>query len=78
MISISSPPRPSVVYRIHLTHSTRGRPSSIELHNPADMPDPNRIATIEEPWIEATIYVPTNISAPSSSSARTAAASRRT
>jgi GTP-binding protein LepA len=31
---------------------------TIELHNPADMPDPNRIATIEEPWIEATVYVP--------------------
>ena len=31
---------------------------SIELHNPADMPDPNRIETIEEPWIEATIYSP--------------------
>ncbi len=30
----------------------------IELHNPADMPDPNRIELIEEPWIEATIYVP--------------------
>jgi GTP-binding protein LepA len=30
----------------------------IELHNPADMPDPNRIESIEEPWIEATIYVP--------------------
>ncbi len=32
--------------------------SVIELHNPADMPDPNRIELIEEPWIEATIYVP--------------------
>ncbi|HET7817587.1 MAG TPA: elongation factor 4, partial [Sphingomicrobium sp.] len=30
----------------------------IELHNPADWPDPNRIARVEEPWIEATIYVP--------------------
>ncbi|HMG47894.1 MAG TPA: translation elongation factor 4 [Allosphingosinicella sp.] len=30
----------------------------IEIHNPSDWPDPNRIATIEEPWIEATIYVP--------------------
>jgi GTP-binding protein LepA len=30
----------------------------IELHNPADMPDPNRIASIEEPWILATIYTP--------------------
>ena len=38
-----------------------GEPESgkvIELHNPADMPDPSRIVSIEEPWIEATIYVP--------------------
>jgi len=45
---------PSVVYEIDLTHNA-GR---IELHNPADMPDPNKIASIAEPWIEATIYVP--------------------
>ncbi len=45
---------PSVVYQIELTHGG-GR---IELHNPADMPDPNQIASIAEPWIEATIYVP--------------------
>ncbi len=44
---------PSVVYKVHLTDGTE-----IELHNPADMPDPVRIAHIEEPWIEATIYVP--------------------
>jgi GTP-binding protein LepA len=49
---------PSVVYRIHLTHKDPSGNQLIELHNPADMPDPNRIATIEEPWIEATIYVP--------------------
>jgi GTP-binding protein LepA len=49
---------PSVVYRIHLTHKDASGVDMIELHNPADMPDPNRIATIEEPWIEATIYVP--------------------
>ena len=30
----------------------------IEIHNPADWPDPNRIAVVEEPWIEAVIYVP--------------------
>ena len=29
-----------------------------ELHNPADMPETQRIAKIEEPWIEATILVP--------------------
>jgi GTP-binding protein LepA len=49
---------PSVVYKIHLTHKDAQGHQLIELHNPADMPDPNRIATIEEPWIEATVYVP--------------------
>jgi GTP-binding protein LepA len=50
---------PSVVYHIHLARSKDGLGDrTIELHNPADMPDPNRIASIEEPWIEATIYVP--------------------
>ena len=45
---------PSVVYQIELTHGG----GHIELHNPADMPDPSRIASIAEPWINATIYVP--------------------
>ena len=49
---------PSVVYRIELSKSKTEDAQTIELHNPADMPDPNRIVTIEEPWIEATIYVP--------------------
>ncbi|MGH6979927.1 MAG: elongation factor 4, partial [Stellaceae bacterium] len=30
----------------------------LDLHNPADMPDPVRIDHIEEPWINATILVP--------------------
>jgi len=45
---------PSVVYQIELTHNG----GHIELHNPADMPEPNKIESIAEPWIEATIYVP--------------------
>jgi GTP-binding protein LepA len=49
---------PSVVYRLHLSHSKNEPAKTIELHNPADMPDPNRIDSIDEPWIEATIYVP--------------------
>ncbi len=49
---------PSVVYKIHLTHTDAQGIDMLELHNPADMPDPNRIEMIEEPWIEATIYVP--------------------
>ena len=44
---------PSVIYRIHLTKG-----ESLELHNPADLPDPVRIDHIEEPWIRATIMVP--------------------
>ena len=49
---------PSVVYKMVLSHSKNEAAKTIELHNPADMPDPNRIESIEEPWIEATIYVP--------------------
>ncbi|MBW6525988.1 translation elongation factor 4 [Sphingomonas sp. RHCKR7] len=45
---------PSVVYQIELSHGG----GHIELHNPADMPDPNKIESISEPWIEAVIYVP--------------------
>ena len=44
---------PSVIYHVYLNNGTR-----IEMHNPADMPDPTHIDRIEEPWIEATILVP--------------------
>ncbi|WP_026091642.1 translation elongation factor 4 [Blastomonas sp. AAP53] len=45
---------PSVVYKIQLTYGG----GEIELHNPADMPDPTKIDEIMEPWIEAVIYCP--------------------
>jgi GTP-binding protein LepA len=44
---------PSVIYKVKLTDG-----SLVELHNPADMPDPARIEGMEEPWIKATILVP--------------------
>ena len=44
---------PSVIYRIMMTDGTM-----IDLHNPADMPDPVKIDEIEEPWIKATILTP--------------------
>jgi len=44
---------PSVIYRIGLTDKT-----TIELHNPADMPDVVKITEIQEPWIKATILTP--------------------
>ncbi len=44
---------PSVVYRLNLIDGTQK-----ELHNPVDMPDVVKIASIEEPWIRATILTP--------------------
>jgi GTP-binding protein LepA len=44
---------PSVIYRIKLTNG-----DEIELHNPADMPDPVKIVEIAEPWLRATILTP--------------------
>lgn len=44
---------PSVAYHINLTDGTQ-----ITLHNPADMPDVTKIASIEEPMVRATILVP--------------------
>ncbi|MEI9851824.1 MAG: translation elongation factor 4 [Sphingomonas sp.] len=50
---------PSVVYKLRLAKAAgEAEARTIELHNPADMPDPNRIEEIEEPWIQAVIYVP--------------------
>ena len=44
---------PSVVYKVYMTDGTMR-----EMHNPADMPEVTRIEKIEEPWIQATIFLP--------------------
>jgi GTP-binding protein LepA len=44
---------PSVIYKIK---TTDGR--ELEIHNPVDMPEPNHIEEMQEPWIEATILTP--------------------
>lgn len=44
---------PSVLYKIHLRSG-----EVIDLENPADMPDVTKIASIEEPWVRATIMMP--------------------
>ena len=44
---------PSVIYKLYMQDGTE-----MELHSPADMPDPSRIRKIEEPWMEATILTP--------------------
>jgi GTP-binding protein LepA len=38
--------------------TSSGRAGILEIHNPADWPDPSLIEAVEEPWIDATIYVP--------------------
>ncbi|QFT96997.1 Elongation factor 4 [Roseovarius sp. THAF8] len=44
---------PSVIYHVYMKDGTQ-----IDLHNPADMPDPSTVAHVEEPRIKATILVP--------------------
>ena len=44
---------PSVLYKVHLRDGTE-----LDLENPADMPDVTKIASIEEPWVRATIMMP--------------------
>ena len=44
---------PSVVYQLEMANGKR-----FDLHNPADMPDLTILASIEEPWIKATIITP--------------------
>ncbi len=44
---------PSVLYKLHLRNG-----ESIDLENPADMPDPTTIESIEEPWVRATLMAP--------------------
>ena len=44
---------PSVVYQVRLRSG-----ETLDIHNPADWPDPSLIEAVEEPWIDATVYVP--------------------
>ncbi|MCT4575214.1 MAG: translation elongation factor 4 [Alphaproteobacteria bacterium] len=44
---------PSVVYKIKLTNG-----EEMDLYNPVDMPDVQKIESISEPWIRATIMTP--------------------
>lgn len=46
---------PSVVFHVFLTNG-----DMIELDNPSKMPAPNLVETIEEPYVEAKIMVPTD------------------
>ncbi len=49
---------PSVLYRVHVKRTRTKEAHMLELHNPADLPDPVHVERMEEPWIKATILVP--------------------
>lgn len=44
---------PTVVYRIKLTTG-----EAFEIENPTDMPDPTKIALLEEPYVKITLHTP--------------------
>ncbi len=46
---------PSVSYIMHMTDG-----ETVELHNPADYPEITKIKTIEEPWVRASVMVPSD------------------
>jgi GTP-binding protein LepA len=44
---------PSVIYHVHLTDG-----SDIKVDNPSDLPDPQKIERVEEPYVKATMMAP--------------------
>ncbi|MBO8156025.1 MAG: elongation factor 4 [Bacillaceae bacterium] len=44
---------PSVIYKVHMSDG-----SEIQVENPSLMPDPQKIAEIQEPYVKATVMVP--------------------
>jgi GTP-binding protein LepA len=50
---------PNVEYRVSLQHGEQ-----VAVHSPTDMPDPNSIQSVEEPYIRATIITPPDFVGP--------------
>jgi GTP-binding protein LepA len=50
---------PSVIYKVYLTNG-----EEINVDNPSNMPDPQKIDRIEEPYVKATIMVPNDYVGP--------------
>lgn len=44
---------PSVIYKVKIKSE-----QNLDIHNPNDMPEPNKVLSVEEPWIIASIMVP--------------------
>ncbi|WP_461201089.1 translation elongation factor 4 [Anoxybacillus sp. TBDG-1] len=50
---------PSVIYKVYLTDGTE-----LAVDNPSNMPDPQKIERVEEPYVRATIMVPNDYVGP--------------
>ncbi len=50
---------PSVVYHAHLTDGT-----DLDIDNPSKLPDPQKLSSIEEPYVKATIMTPSDYVGP--------------
>ncbi|MBA2869834.1 GTP-binding protein LepA [Anoxybacillus calidus] len=50
---------PSVIYKVYLTDGTE-----VQVDNPSNMPDPQKIERVEEPYVKATIMVPNDYVGP--------------
>ncbi|EPZ38233.1 MULTISPECIES: translation elongation factor 4 [Anoxybacillus] len=50
---------PSVIYKVYLTDGTE-----LAVDNPSNMPDPQKIDRVEEPYVRATIMVPNDFVGP--------------
>ncbi|EZP76210.1 GTP-binding protein LepA [Parageobacillus genomosp. 1] len=50
---------PSVVYKVYLTDGTE-----VQVDNPSNMPEPQKIDRVEEPYVKATIMVPNDYVGP--------------
>lgn len=50
---------PSVVYKVYLTDGTE-----VQVDNPSNMPEPQKIDHVEEPYVKATIMVPNDYVGP--------------
>jgi GTP-binding protein LepA len=50
---------PSVAYQVHTTAG-----AVVEVDNPSDMPAPNQVESIDEPWLTATMILPSDYTGP--------------
>ena len=53
---------PNVEYQVHITE--KGEQKQLKVDNPSDMPDPNKVDAVYEPYIKASILTPSDYIGP--------------